>query len=161
MGDLSGCKLGRAGFAASLPHSRQMQAGSSDVCSDAVPTRMPRPLRQPFSSELGCMTGRSCCGGLLACSERQSPLQRQSVGGGKFIQKRLYRRSPLFKNHCLAGEWSFGNPLQGSCLQRETVLSVCRELPREQWLRSNVKQFQGGLVFKAHRLLYHSTLGRE
>jgi hypothetical protein len=26
---------------------------------------------------------------------------------------------------------------------------------------SNVKQFQGGLVFKAHRLLYHSTLGRE
>jgi len=31
----------------------------------------------------------------------------------------------------------------------------------EQRLRSNVKQFQGGLVFKAHRLLYHSTLGRE
>ena len=26
---------------------------------------------------------------------------------------------------------------------------------------SNAKQFQGGLVFKAHRLLYHSTLGRE
>ena len=23
----------------------------------------------------------------------------------------------------------------------------------------NVKQFRGGLVFKAHRLLYHSTLG--
>ena len=23
------------------------------------------------------------------------------------------------------------------------------------------KQFQGGLVFKARRLLYHSTLGRE
>ena len=23
----------------------------------------------------------------------------------------------------------------------------------------NVKRFQGGLVFKAHRLLYHSTLG--
>jgi hypothetical protein len=32
---------------------------------------------------------------------------------------------------------------------------------REQRLRSNVKQFQGGRVFKAHRLLYHSTLGRE
>ena len=26
-------------------------------------------------------------------------------------------------------------------------------------LRRNVKRFQGGLVFKAHRLLYHSTLG--
>ena len=32
---------------------------------------------------------------------------------------------------------------------------------REQLLRSNEKQFQGGLVFKARRLLYHSTLGRE
>ena len=32
---------------------------------------------------------------------------------------------------------------------------------REQRLRSNEKQFLGGLVFKAHRLLYHSTLGRE
>ena len=26
-------------------------------------------------------------------------------------------------------------------------------------LRPNVKRFRGGLVFKAHRLLYHSTLG--
>ena len=32
---------------------------------------------------------------------------------------------------------------------------------REQLVRSNAKQFQGGLVFKARRLLYHSTLGRE
>ena len=32
---------------------------------------------------------------------------------------------------------------------------------QEQLLRSNVKQFQGGLVFKARRLLYHSSLGRE
>jgi len=29
------------------------------------------------------------------------------------------------------------------------------ELP----LSRNVKRFRGGLVFKAHRLLYHSTLG--
>jgi len=28
-----------------------------------------------------------------------------------------------------------------------------------QLLRRNVKRFRGGLVFKAHRLLYHSTLG--
>ena len=32
---------------------------------------------------------------------------------------------------------------------------------QEQLLRINEKQFQGGLVFKARRLLYHSTLGRE
>ena len=41
-------------------------------------------------------------------------------------------------------------------LYRTVQLSI-----REQRLRSNVKQFQGGCVFKAHRLLYHSTLGRE
>ena len=28
-----------------------------------------------------------------------------------------------------------------------------------QLLRRNVKRFRGGLVCKAHRLLYHSTLG--
>ena len=27
------------------------------------------------------------------------------------------------------------------------------------WGLRNVQQFRGGLVFKAHRLLYHSTLG--
>ena len=30
---------------------------------------------------------------------------------------------------------------------------------REQLLSRNVKRFPGGLVFRAHRLLYHSTLG--
>ena len=29
----------------------------------------------------------------------------------------------------------------------------------EQLPRRNVKRFRGGLVFKAHRLLHHSTLG--
>jgi len=28
-----------------------------------------------------------------------------------------------------------------------------------QLLRRNVKRFRGGLAFKAHRLVYHSTLG--
>ena len=31
--------------------------------------------------------------------------------------------------------------------------------PIIQLLRRNVKRFRGGLVFKAHRLLCHSTLG--
>ena len=39
----------------------------------------------------------------------------------------------------------------------------CRNLRefsiREQLLHRNVQRFRGGLVFKAHRLLYHSTLG--
>ena len=29
----------------------------------------------------------------------------------------------------------------------------------EELLRRNVKQFRAGLVFKAHRLVYHPTLG--
>ena len=32
-------------------------------------------------------------------------------------------------------------------------------MQQEQLLRINVKRSRGGLVFKAHRLLYHSTLG--
>ena len=35
-----------------------------------------------------------------------------------------------------------------------TVLNV-------RLLYRNVQWFQGGLVFKAHRLLYHSTLGKK
>jgi len=34
-----------------------------------------------------------------------------------------------------------------------------RQRKQEQPLRRNVKRFRGGLVFKAHRRLYHSTLG--
>ena len=30
---------------------------------------------------------------------------------------------------------------------------------QEQLLDRNVQRFRGGLLFKAHRLLYHSTLG--
>ena len=58
--------------------------------------------------------------------------------GGRSLS--LFARSDLVGRGCFSERW-------GSI--------------REQRLRSNVKQFQGGLVFKAHRLLYHSTLGRE
>ena len=45
------------------------------------------------------------------------------------------------------------------------ALSVARSmvlLPVEvQLLRRNQKRFRGGLIFQAHGLLFHSTLGRE
>ena len=41
-------------------------------------------------------------------------------------------------------------------LYRTAQLSI-----QEQLLRSNEKQFRGGLVFKARGRVYHSTLGRE
>jgi hypothetical protein len=48
----------------------------------------------------------------------------------------------------------------GEFFNRELYRTV--QLPiREQRLRSNEKQFQGGLVFKVQRLLYHPTLSRE
>ena len=40
--------------------------------------------------------------------------------------------------------------------------SLCRSVQfsiKEQLLRRNAKRFPGGLVFKAHRLVYHSTVG--
>ena len=41
-----------------------------------------------------------------------------------------------------------------------TVLNSRKTLdPEEQLLYRIVQRFRGGLVFKAHRLLYHSTLG--
>ena len=48
----------------------------------------------------------------------------------------------------------------GEFFNRELYRTVQLTI-REQLLRSKEKQLQGGLVFKARRLLYHSTLGRE
>jgi len=38
-------------------------------------------------------------------------------------------------------------------------MRTCSMCGTEQLLRRNVKRFRGGLVFKAHRFVYHSTLG--
>ena len=45
---------------------------------------------------------------------RLEHLARQSVGGGKFIQKRGYPRSPLLKTTALKGKLTFGNPFLDS-----------------------------------------------
>ena len=66
-------------------------------------------------------------------------------GGDYVLLGHEHHREPAF-----LGEFS----------NRELYRTV--QLPiREQLLRSNAKQVQGGLVFKARRLLHHSTLGRE
>ena len=62
---------------------------------------------------------------------------------------------------------SWRRPVGGSCVNRNVQWfrsglvspSASSRTPVEQLLYRNVKRFQGGLVFKAHRLLYHSTLG--
>ena len=40
-----------------------------------------------------------------------------------------------------------------------TVPPMSYSTIEEQLLHRNVKRFRGGLVFKAHRLLYHFSLG--
>ena len=47
--------------------------------------------------------------------------------------------------------------LDSTC-PRESRFIEDVHLIQEQVLRRNVKRFRGGLVFKAHRLGYHSTL---
>jgi hypothetical protein len=41
-------------------------------------------------------------------------LPRQSVGGGKSIQKRVLTRSPLVKTTALRGKLTFGDPFEDS-----------------------------------------------
>jgi len=63
--------------------------------------------------------------------------------------------------------WGWGSGVQTwrMCPSRPPIESKLTDLVsaqssiQEQILSRNVKRFRGGLVFKAHRLLYHSTLG--
>ena len=48
-------------------------------------------------------------------ARRARPRQpRQSVGGGKFIQKRVWTRFPLLKTTTLSGKLTFGDPFEDS-----------------------------------------------
>ena len=84
----------------------------------------------------------------LVCQKRE--IQRDAVSG-------LTYHSTGRPEGVRSGHLHFTYTRRALDHQRVTV-----QFPiREQLLRSNAKQFQGGLVFKARRLLYHSTLGRE
>ena len=52
------------------------------------------------------------------CFARQP---RQSVGGGKFLQKRAYARSPRLETIAWKGELTFGDPLLDSGSVRSTA----------------------------------------
>ena len=58
----------------------------------------------------------------------------------------------------------FSYKIWGGCGMQDARPDVPGYLPLdwtslEQLLSTNVKRIRGGLVFKAHRLLYHSSLG--
>ena len=58
------------------------------------------------------------------------------------------------RRDCFPGSLSLSFPSTVGAIRLKTQFSI-----QEKLLRRNVKRFRGGLVFKAHRLLYHSTLG--
>ena len=71
----------------------------------------------------------------------------------------MVEESVLVVAHPLTSLERHDGPL-GECFNRELYRPVQFSI-QEQLLRSNEKQFRGGLVFKARSLLYHSSLGRE
>ena len=70
-----------------------------------------------------------------------------------------------FVNFPLYNLFVLPHPLQSSGDTTPCRMTGVRVVPSalmpatNQLLHSNVQRFRGGLVFKAHRLLYHSTLG--
>ena len=55
-------------------------------------------------------------------------------------------------------------PVSTQTQETDSILAPKRPLQSLEWhdtglLHRNVQRFRGGLVFKAHRLMYHSTLG--
>ena len=57
--------------------------------------------------------------GALCRDARSATVPRQSGGGGKFVQKRLSRRSPLLKTTVLRAKLTFDDPLLDSGVIRE------------------------------------------
>ena len=64
------------------------------------------------------------------------------LGGGAVSYERGPPVTPLLKRQDMAAEG------------RAAPITI-----QEQLLYRNVQRFRGGLVFKAHRLVYHSTVG--
>jgi len=60
---------------------------------------------------------------------------------------------------CITQLKAQGPTAPSSATRRSRCTPRARVAARGASLRRNVKRFRGGLVFKAHRLVYHSTLG--
>ena len=106
-----------------------------------------------------------------AATPKQSALEKQEAARRKQEEKVLVRIHLIIVMIRWTGlaPWEFEFPFPGSLIHTFLVY-----LPREaggrppqaggegahpQLLQRNVQRFRGGLVFKAHRLVYHATLG--
>ena len=86
-------------------------------------------------------------------------LKVDDLVGGVTFQNSLFTTLCEMKSLGSGRDERHDGPL-GQFFKRELYRTVHSSV-QEQLLRSIEKQIQGGLVFKAGRLLYHSTLGRE
>ena len=98
-------------------------------------------------------TGWECASG--ECEMRSAASSRPPTGSGggmSLLNVTMVSRPPT--GHSLLYS---DRPTGASQLSAPFIMTIfSKALPHE---RRNVKRFRGGLVFKAHRLLYHSTLG--
>ena len=77
------------------------------------------------------------------------------------LKERVESSTRGFNPRLDAPDWEGGVGLLLPGAVRRELYRTVQFTIRERLLRSNEKQFQGGLVFKARGLFYHSTLGRE
>jgi len=80
---------------------------------------------------------------------------REKYRGTSFIRM---SEVPLYLSHLVPDSDRHVPPL-GAFPEQPTLRPVHATASEHQGKNSHVKRFRGGLVFKAHRLLYHSTLG--
>ena len=83
----------------------------------------------------------------------------------------MYEGTPIFGNvialEGLARDWEIQGQQHGAHMLQACGLgssqsgTLRQRPPKQADMGGNVKRFRGGLVFKAHRLLYHSTLGSK
>ena len=89
----------------------------------------------------------------------QPTLLRHETVFSVVLQTVVVRRPPQSKQHYLMPPVFFGH-VPCFCFWPTCVGCGLWGLGfRRSEVRRTVKRFRGGLVFKAHRLLYHSTLG--
>jgi len=97
-----------------------------------------------------------------ACRVEDSPCMRRHAVSSRVGMHAAVRRT--WNKYASRGQ----NLSHCQCESLQTIQGVPSQLASGaltsarvgiQLLRRNVKRFRGGLIFKAHRLVYHSTLG--
>jgi len=104
------------------------------------------------------------CAAKWALTKRKDVLWRSKHIATPACPKEFFIDNLLVRIHSIIVKtrWTGLAPWESACPRECTVLlsrTMTAELSIEKLLHRSMQRFRGGLVFKAHRLLYHSTLG--